>query len=152
MPATTSIWRILPRSTRISPSCSPPPMPAPGRPATHARWRGPSWGGEGEGESRASAGGRGNRVYAARSARAAFTHHSLSLLPRQHRRGDWLHQLLHGILADATAHLCADHRGEAVVETRPDARVGNFLAERLEAGKAMRDAWRGGAGHRDLGD
>src|SRR5580765_3944025 len=38
MRATTSIWRIRPPSTRISPSCSPRPTPEPGRCAIRARW------------------------------------------------------------------------------------------------------------------
>ena len=56
-PATTSTWRTRPRSMRISASCSPPPMPAPGRRAIRAPWRGRYWGGdppEGRTISRAS--------------------------------------------------------------------------------------------------
>src|SRR5947209_2356226 len=52
--------------------------------------------------------------------------------------------LPHRLLADLAAHVAADHGGEAVVDTGPDARIGRLLHVILDARPLVDYAGRGG--------
>src|SRR5262249_57392867 len=56
------------------------------------------------------------------------------------------------VFADLQSHASADARREAIVEARPDTRVGDLLGKGFQVGPAVSHARRHRTGHGDLGD